>query len=194
VFGQVNRAGPLPGARPTWYLTHEYLGRDRTCDLQELQVAPLTVPLFLEGRLGGVSAPEEREPNWYPVSQVGWFTAHIREGIAVAGHQLELLQPALARPGRLDDATVARIIGVHQDQAGDLVYFQHQADKWKALPGLTAAQRAAVAGYEAALARLRQVNSDVLAAAGQLTGTTIGAVLAKSDLELGLEALLRGWQ
>jgi hypothetical protein len=43
---------------------------------------------------------------------------------------------------------VARIIRVHQEQAGDLVYFQNQADKWKALP----------------------------------------------DLELGLEALLRGWQ
>ena len=141
-----------------------------------------------------MSAPGEREQNWYPVSQVGWFTAHIREGIAVTGHQLELLQPALARPGRLDDATVARIIGVHQDQAGDLVYFQHQADKWKALPDLTAAQRAAVAGYEAALAQLRQVNSDVLAAAGQLTRTTIEAVLAKSGLQLGLEALLRGWQ
>ena len=139
-----------------------------------------------------MSAPEEREQNWYPVSQVGWFTAHIREGIAVTGHQLEL--PALARPGRLDDAAVARIIRVHQEQAGDLVYFQDQADKWKALPGLTAAQRAAVAGYEAALAQLRQVNSDVLAAADQLTRTTIEAVLAKSDLELGLEALLRGWQ
>jgi hypothetical protein len=141
-----------------------------------------------------VSTPPEREQNWYPVSQVGWFTAHIWEGIAVTGHQLELLQPALARPGRLDDATVARIIRVHHDQAGDLVYFQSQADKWKALPDLTAAQRAAVAGYEAALAQLRLVNSDVLAAAGQLTRTTIQAVLAKSDLELGLEALLRGWQ
>lgn len=42
--------------------------------------------------------------------------------------------------------------------------------------------------------QLRQLNSDVLAAAGQLAGTTIEAVLAKSDLELGLEALLRGWQ
>jgi hypothetical protein len=27
---------------------------------------------------------------------VGWFTAHIREGIAVTGHQLELLQLGLA--------------------------------------------------------------------------------------------------
>jgi hypothetical protein len=50
VFGQVNWAGPLPGSRPTWYLTHEYLGRDQNCDLQELQVTPLTVPLFFEGR------------------------------------------------------------------------------------------------------------------------------------------------
>ena len=141
-----------------------------------------------------MSAPEEREQNWYPVSQVGWFTAHIREGTAVTGHQLELLQLGLARPGRLDDATVARIIRVHQDQARDLVYFQNQADKWKALPDLTAAQRAAVAGHEAALAQLRQVNSDVLAAAGQLTRTTIEAVLARSDPGLGLEALLRGWQ
>lgn len=57
-----------------------------------------------------MSAPEEREQNWYPVSQVGWFTAHIREGIAVTGHQLELLQLGLARPGRLDDAAVARIV------------------------------------------------------------------------------------
>jgi hypothetical protein len=87
---------------------------------------------------------------------------------------------------------VARITRVHQEQAGDPVYFQNQADKWKALPDLTAAQRAAVVGYEAALAQLRQVNSDVLATADQLTRTAIEAVLAKSDLELGLEALLRG--
>src|SRR6266566_1893954 len=30
---------------------HEYVGRDQTCGLQKLQVAPLTVPLFLEGRI-----------------------------------------------------------------------------------------------------------------------------------------------
>ena len=40
----------MPGSRPTCYLTHEYVGRDQTCGLQKLQVAPLAVPLFLEGR------------------------------------------------------------------------------------------------------------------------------------------------
>src|SRR5271165_4836303 len=43
----------MPCSRPTWYLTHEYVSRNQTCDLQKLQVAPLTVPLFLQGRFGG---------------------------------------------------------------------------------------------------------------------------------------------
>jgi len=40
----------MPGSHPAWYLTHEYVGRDQTCDLQKLQVAPLAVPLFLASR------------------------------------------------------------------------------------------------------------------------------------------------
>jgi hypothetical protein len=141
-----------------------------------------------------VSKRPGREQNWYPVSQVSWFTGHIREGIAVTGGQLELLQPARARPSVLDDATVARIIRVHQDQADDLTLFQNQAGRWKAAPGLTAAQRAAVAGFEAAIGQLRQLNSEVLAVAEELSHGTIETVLAKSDLELGIEALARGLQ
>jgi hypothetical protein len=59
-----------------------------------------------------------REQNWYPISKLGWFTGHIREGITVPRRQLELLQPAQSQPYLLDNATVARIIGVHRDQAG----------------------------------------------------------------------------
>jgi hypothetical protein len=135
----------------------------------------------------------EREQNWYPVGKVGWFTQHIREGIEITAEQLTLLQPALAQPYRLDDATVARIIRVHQDQAGDLVLFQNQADRWNAEPELTPAQRAAVAEYEAAIGELRRLNAEVLTAAEQLKLVTIEALLARSDLEVGIEALLRDW-
>lgn len=141
--------------------------------------------------LGGVSG--EREQNWYPIGKVGWFTQHIREGIEVTAGQLRLLQPALAQPYRLDDATVVRIIRVHQDQADDLALFQNQAGKWNATPGITPAQRAAVQEYEAAIGELRRLNAEVLAAAEQLKPVTIEALLAKSDLEVGIEALLRGW-
>ena len=135
----------------------------------------------------------EREQNWYPIGKVGWFTQHIREGIEVTAGQLRLLQAALVQPGRLDDATVARIIRVHQDQADDLMLFQNQAGKWNAVPGLTPAQRAAVGEYEAAIGELRRLNAEVLAAAEQLKPVTIEALLARSDLEAGIEALLRGW-
>ena len=140
--------------------------------------------------LSGVSGG--REQNWYPISKVGWFTQHVREGIEVTAEQLDLLRPALAQPYRLDDATVARIIRVHQDQADDLELFQNQADKWNAIPGLTPAQRAALHEYEAAIGELRRLNAEVLAAAEQLKPVTIEAMLARSDLEVGIEAL-RGW-
>ena len=65
------------------------------------------------------------------------------------------------------------------------------AGRWKAGPGLTAAQRAEVAAYEKLLAELRELNSEVLAVAAELSHGTIETVLAKSDLELGAEALLR---
>jgi hypothetical protein len=63
MFGQLNWAGPMPCSHPTWYLTHEYVGRDQACDLQKPQVAPLAVPLILEGRKPGCA---RREGNPYP--------------------------------------------------------------------------------------------------------------------------------
>ena len=133
-----------------------------------------------------------REQNWYPVSKLGWFTGHIREGVETTCRQLGLLQPARARPNVLDDATVARIIRVHRDQAGDLTLFQNQAGRRKTDRGLTGAQRAGIAAYETLIAQLRQVNSDVLAVAAGLSHGTIETVLAKSDLQLGVEALRGG--
>ena len=70
---------------------------------------------------------------------------------------------------------------------------QNQADRWNAVPGLTPVQRAAVQEYEAAIGELRWLNAEVLAAAEQLKPVTIEALLARSDLEAGIEALLRGW-
>ncbi len=151
-------------------------------------------PAVLDGYARRVTERPEGEQNWYPISALSWFTGHVREGIAVTRHQLELLQPARARPHLLDDDTVARIIRVHRDQAGDLDLFQNQADKWKADPALTGGQRAGVTAYETLITQLRQANAEVLAAADELSHGTINTVLAKSDLELGIEALMRGMQ
>ena len=87
---------------------------------------------------------------------------------------------------------MARIIRVHRDQGGDLTLFQNQACLRKTDPGLTGAQRAGIAAYETLIAQLREVNSDVLAVAAGLSDGTIETVLAKSGLQLGVEALRGG--
>jgi hypothetical protein len=48
---------------------------------------------------------ERGEQNWYPLSRIGWFTDHIREGIEVTRGRIDLFAPALADPYRLDGAT-----------------------------------------------------------------------------------------
>jgi hypothetical protein len=111
--------------------------------------APLAGPCC--GYSRRVSRPAGREQNWYPVSQVSWFTG------PYPGGRRGYPTPAGAAPAR---------------------------------PG-PAAQRAGVAAYEKLLAELRKINSEVLAAAAELSHGTIETVLARSDLQLGAEALLR---
>ena len=100
-------------ARLPWWCADDHggncRGKARARPDRAAQIPPCARPTG--STLGGVSG--EREQNWYPIGKVGWFTQHIREGIEVTAGQLGLLQPALAQPCRLDDATVARIIRVH---------------------------------------------------------------------------------
>jgi hypothetical protein len=58
-------------------------------------------------------------------------------------------------------------------------------------PGSYCSRRAEVAAYEKLIAGPRELNSEVLAVAAELSRGTIETVLAKSDLQLGAEALLR---
>ncbi len=86
-----------------------------------------------------------------------------------------------AQPYRLDDATVARIIRVHQDQADDLTLFQNQADRWNVEPGLTSAQRAAVQEYEAGELALLIAVTAIAARAGTLVRSRRAQLAALCD-------------
>ena len=96
----------------------------------------------------------------------------------VRAGQLGPLQPALVGPGWLDDAIMARSIGVRQDQADDLRPFRDRADKWYVAPGLTPPQRAAVWECEAVSGERGRLEAGMLAAAGQLKPVTMQALLA----------------
>ena len=77
-----------------------------------------------------------------------------------------------------------RIIEVRHDQAGDLDLFQNQADRWKASPGLTEAQRAGIAAY--GLVTLMELIGWARAAATSLTHQKVAHLLTPqltSDLD-----------
>ena len=63
-----------------------------------------------------------------------------------------------------------------------------QLDRWRS-GSLTVAQRLEVERLRGQLAHNRDVDAAVLSLAEQLKATTIDAILAKSDVELGLEVL-----
>ena len=93
------------------------------------------------------------------------------------------------RPYVLDDATVERSLKLHTEQRDFLWVFAEQLARWRH-ERPTDAQRRELDRLEGQLERLQAVLEDILRLAEELKQGTIERVLAKSDLELGIEALL----
>jgi signal transduction histidine kinase len=94
------------------------------------------------------------------------------------------------QPYVLDDATVERSIKLHAEPRDFLGVFAEPLACWRH-ERPTVAQRCELDRLEGQLERLRKVLNAILELAEELKQGTIERVLAKSDLELGLEALLR---
>jgi len=96
----------------------------------------------------------------------------------------------LLSPARLDDATVDRVKKVFGVQRDDMWLWEENGRRWQALD-LDTATRAQVDGYMSLAAQFAATSTEVLALADEIAGGTINKVMAKSDLELGIEALHR---
>ncbi|MGH3513178.1 MAG: hypothetical protein ACRDRB_12980 [Pseudonocardiaceae bacterium] len=136
------------------------------------------------------------QPTWQPVAAVGMLTTIVAEQLEYTRSQLALLEQA--RPTRpdarvLDDKTVGETLRVYETMADDYrSLFAEQGRRWQAEPTLTPADRAQVDAYVELVAEQLAALDAILALARQIEGHTIEKVLAKSDLELGIEALLGG--
>jgi hypothetical protein len=131
-------------------------------------------------------APHKPTPRWHPIASLPLIARVIDGQLEAAEEQHRLLLQA--RPGSLDDATVERVIRVFAEQLDLLGVNQEQLDRWRTTP-LTASQRREVERLDRQVTRSRDVAGAILALAEELRATTIDAILAKSDLELGLELL-----
>jgi hypothetical protein len=128
--------------------------------------------------------PHQPTPRWQPIASLP-IVAHVIDGqLEAAEEQHRLLR--LARPGSLDAAIVERIVRVYTEEIELLAIYAEQLDRWRS-GSLAVAQRHEVKRLREQLAHTRDVDAAILSLAEQLKATTIDAILAKSNLELGLE-------
>lgn len=130
-------------------------------------------------------------PTWQPVSALSMIATMVGEMFDAARENYESLGKARARPSMLDDATLDRVERVWGQTVGDHWLYVEQVARWKREP-LTPAQRQDVERLDGQVAALGEVLASILELAKELRPGTIDRVLAKSDLELGLESFLRG--
>jgi hypothetical protein len=131
------------------------------------------------------------EPIWQPLSMLPTIAGLIDGELADAEEHYATLKQAEDRPHVLDDATVQRSIKVHTEQMEFLSVFEGQMERWRQAEPLPR-DREEIDRLTTQLGRLRSTLTDILALCNSLAQGTIEKVLAKSDLEMGIEALLRG--
>ena len=118
--------------------------------------------------------------------------AHIDGMLQADREQYETLLQAKPKPHVLDDYTVNRVIAAFTTQRNDFGLFDEQLQRWAALP-LSDQQRREVERLIEQMRLLRENNEQVLTLARELSTGTIDKVMAKSDVALGLEMLMKGW-
>jgi signal transduction histidine kinase len=128
--------------------------------------------------------------NWQPISRLPLVAGMIDAAVSDTAEHMQTLTKARARPHVLDDATIDRIERVHGEQLEFVDIYAEQLRRWQAEP-LSPAQRREMDRLDAQNRRLRQLTRDVLALAQELRKGTIERLMASSDVELGLQALLR---
>ncbi|MGI8807192.1 MAG: hypothetical protein ACR2KK_05030 [Acidimicrobiales bacterium] len=127
------------------------------------------------------------QPTWQPISALGLIASIIDAQVQDGRDQHKLLSKA--RPYVLDDATVERLLRVYGETAEDLWLYDEQLARWEA-QAISSAQRREVQRLKSQMADLRDVVEQILALGARLKGETIEVLLAKSDIEIGIEGLL----
>lgn len=130
-------------------------------------------------------------PRWQPISALPLIATMVAEMLDAAGQNYDSLAEARGRPSMLDDATLDGAERVWGDTQSDHWLFVEQVARWKR-ESLTPAQREVVERLDCKITALGELLTAILALAAELRPETIDRVMEKSDIELGVEYLLRG--
>ena len=131
----------------------------------------------------------EQTPNWQPIGFLPSLGEMIDGMLESAEEVRSSLQQARAKPHVMDDYTIGRIRKVHGAQLDDLWLYEEQLSRWRqASP--TPEQTREIERLTRQLTGLRGALTDCLALAAEMKDSTIDKIMAKDDVELGLEFLM----
>ncbi len=133
--------------------------------------------------------PHKDPVNWQPIRQMPLIARMIDGALDDTREHLETLAEARVRPHVLDDATIDRVKQVHTEQLQFVDIYAQQISRWRTEKP-SADQTRELDRMEAQNGHLRTVTADVLTLARELRQGTIESMMALSDVELGLQALL----
>lgn len=132
----------------------------------------------------------KREPNWYGLNMLPVYDEMLEGQLDASLGQFNNLKSAEHKPHVLNDEIVSRIIKSHTSQNEDIWVYFEQCRKWRnASP--TSQELEVITLIEKNAAKLEQVNKDIIALASSFKDKTIDSILSKSDMEVGLEWLLK---
>ena len=131
----------------------------------------------------------DAKPKWQPISELPLVGYLIRELLASAAEQYESLLAVRPKPHVLDDATINRVLRLYREEKEDFWIYEEQLARWRKKP-LTAGQREEIDDLGRVLERAKPLIDSVLSLADELSHGTIEKVMGKSDLELGLDAIM----
>lgn len=129
--------------------------------------------------------------NWQPISEMPLIAGMIDGSIKDTRAFIKTLTEARysKRPHVMDDATVDRIDRVHTEQLEFVDIYAQQIGRWRT-ERPSADQTRELDRMEERNRHLRDATTTVLALSRELRKVTIECILERSDIELGLEALL----
>ncbi|TCO69481.1 hypothetical protein [Marinisporobacter balticus] len=129
------------------------------------------------------------EPNWHPISMLPIIVDLIDNQFKDMKGQYENLLQVRSKPYVLDDATILRTIKAYTEQLDFLWVFEKQIAKWQEESSLTCIQESELDRVENDLKQFRKTLVNLLDLTDELKEGTIEKVMAKSDIDLGLEFL-----
>ena len=133
---------------------------------------------------------ETDAPIWHTLGMLSTIGKLIDHGVVEAREHLAQMQSARERPYVLDDATVARSIALYTDVRDMMWIYEEQLKRWSTASPSIAEQRE-ITRLAAQLPQWNAAVKQILAVDDELKLGTIETVMAKSDVQFGLEALLR---